>query len=57
MDMLTIDLNQCTDAVIGDEVVLWGRTLAIEEIAQLSGTIAYELSCVVTQRVARVLVE
>ncbi|MDH5445243.1 MAG: alanine racemase [Gammaproteobacteria bacterium] len=52
MDMLTIDLRHCSDAKPGDEVILWGKGLPIEKIADLSGTIAYELLCGVTNRVA-----
>jgi len=51
MDMLCVDLRQYSDARIGDEVVLWGRGLAVEEIARNAGTIAYELLCGVTSRV------
>ncbi len=51
MDMLAIDLSQLPEARIGDEVILWGRGLAIEGIASLAGTIAYELLCGITGRV------
>ncbi len=51
MDMITIDLTQCTDAAIGDPVVLWGRGLPVETIAAHADTIAYELVCRVTRRV------
>lgn len=51
MDMLCVDLRQYPDACIGDEVVLWGRGLAVEEVARNAGTIAYELLCGVTARV------
>lgn len=50
MDMLTIDIGQ--QAVKpGDEVVLWGQGLPVEEIAALVGTIPYELLCNITPRV------
>jgi alanine racemase len=51
MDMITIDLRTQPNAQVGDEVVLWGEGLPVEEIAQQAGTIAYELLCGVTQRV------
>jgi len=54
MDMITIDLRELPDTKVGDRVVLWGEGLPIEEIAQLSGTIPYELLCCVTSRVPRV---
>jgi alanine racemase len=54
MDMITVDLRELPDARVGDPVVLWGDGLPVEEIAALSGTIAYELLCCVTARVPRV---
>lgn len=51
MDMLCVDLRPCQDAQPGDEVVLWGSALPVEEIAAKAGTIAYELLCQVTRRV------
>lgn len=51
MDMLTVDLRSQPDARIGDPVVLWGRGLPVEEVAEFAGTIAYELFCSITQRV------
>lgn len=51
MDMVCVDLRLLPDAAIGDEVILWGEDLPIEEIAKMSGTIAYELLCQLTSRV------
>ncbi|HMR32215.1 MAG TPA: alanine racemase [Geminicoccaceae bacterium] len=51
MDMVALDLSQLPEAGQGDEVVLWGPGLAIEGIASLAGTIAYELLCGITGRV------
>ena len=53
MDMITIDLTDVPDAVVGAEVVLWGEGLSADEIASLCETIAYELFCQVTPRVPR----
>jgi alanine racemase len=50
MDMLTVDLRNHVDAKIGDRVVLWGKSLPIEEIAQYADTIPYELLCGVHKR-------
>lgn len=52
MDMLTVDLRGLRDISIGDEVVLWGEGLAVEEVARYSGTIGYDLLCGVNPRVA-----
>ncbi|HXK57001.1 MAG TPA: alanine racemase C-terminal domain-containing protein, partial [Gammaproteobacteria bacterium] len=51
MDMVTVDLRSQPEAKVGDPVILWGRGMPAEEIAEAAGTIAYELFCGVTQRV------
>ncbi|HET9047652.1 MAG TPA: alanine racemase [Chiayiivirga sp.] len=51
MDLITVDLAAAPHAQVGDEVVLWGDGLAIEEVAASAGTISYELSCRLTERV------
>lgn len=51
MDLLTIDLRRHPAAAIGDRVLLWGRGLPVERIAECADTIAYELTCGVTRRV------
>ena len=51
MDMISVDLEKQPKAKIGDPVVLWGKNLAVEEIAEHADTIAYELLCGVTSRV------
>lgn len=51
MDMLCADLSALPDARVGSRVTLWGEGLSIDEIARASGTISYELLCVVTARV------
>ena len=44
MDSICIDLRGVT-ASPGDRVVLWGRELPVDEVAQSAGTIGYELLC------------
>ena len=51
MDMISVDLRSLPEAKIGDEVVLWGEGLPVEEIAERAATIPYELLCGVTGRV------
>ncbi len=43
MDMITVDLRQVRDVKVGDPVELWGEMVAVEEVAEHAGTIAYEL--------------
>ncbi|MBE1276447.1 alanine racemase [Enterovibrio baiacu] len=51
MDMLTIDLGPDAKDCVGDEVILWGESLPVEEIANHVGTIGYELVTNITSRV------
>jgi alanine racemase len=51
MDLITVDLRDLPDAGVGDEVILWGQGLPIEEIADAAETIGYELVCRLTARV------
>jgi len=50
MDMTTVDIGKA-DVQIGDEVLLWGADLPVEEIAEQVQTIPYELLCNITSRV------
>ena len=51
MDMLTVDLTVVPNAQIGSHVELWGQNIPIDEVAQSSGTIGYELMCALATRV------
>ena len=56
MDMIAVDVTDVPETRVGDEVVLWGGELPVEELARRAGTIPYELLCGVTQRVGVTLV-
>lgn len=51
MDLVTVDLSAAPQAQVGDEVVLWGDGLSVEEVGASAGTISYELTCGMTRRV------
>lgn len=51
MDMITIDLRDVTHAQVGDEVILWGEGMPVDEVAASATTISYELFCGVGSRV------
>ena len=51
MDLITLDARDCPRLQVGDEAVLWGQGLPVDEVAALSGTISYQLFCNVTTRV------
>jgi alanine racemase len=51
MDMISVDLRAIPEAALGDEVILWGPGLPVEEVADAAGTINYELLCRLSARV------
>ncbi|MPW25388.1 alanine racemase [Alkalibaculum sp. M08DMB] len=53
MDQCMIDVTHIKDVKIGDEVLLYGENLPIEEIAQKMGTINYEVTCMTKERVLK----
>ena len=57
MDMITVDLGLEHDVNCGDRAVMWGSDLPVEEIAQWSDTICYELILQLTSRVDITFIE
>ena len=51
MDMLMVDLNPVPTATVGSPVQLWGKDIAIDDVARASETIGYELMCALALRV------
>lgn len=51
MDMLAVDLSPCPDAKVGDPVILWGHGLPIEDVAQFTDNVSYDLLTGVQNRV------
>ncbi|HKR64342.1 MAG TPA: alanine racemase C-terminal domain-containing protein, partial [Thermoanaerobaculia bacterium] len=54
MDLVTIDVTDIPQAAVGDEVLLLGGAITVEELAAKLDTIAYEVFCSVSARVPRV---
>lgn len=58
MDQFMVELNDGMDAAADDEVILIGRQgdqeITVDEVANLVGTINYEIVCMVNTRVPRV---
>jgi len=52
MDLISIDITNAPNTKAGDEVILWGEGLPVEEVAQYADTIPYQLLCDVSSRVA-----
>jgi alanine racemase len=55
MDMLAIDLTGIENAQLNSPVVLWGKGMPVEEIAQAADTISYELLCALSPRVEKIV--
>ncbi len=43
MDMLTVDVTDINNVMVGDIVELWGKNVSVNEVADAVGTISYEL--------------
>jgi alanine racemase len=56
MDMITVDVTDLPGVSLGDEVILWGAGLAVDEVAEHAGTIGYELTTRMPARTPRVVV-
>lgn len=53
MDMIGVDLGPETDAQPGDEAILWGPDLPVQELARSAGFLPYQLLTGVSKRVTR----
>jgi alanine racemase len=56
MDMCMIDVSEMENVQPGDEVILFGEGLPVDEVAEKLGTINYEVVCAVGKRVPRVYI-
>jgi alanine racemase len=60
MDLTLVDATDVREVTIGDEVVIIGsqgeRQITAEEVAAFAGTISYEVTCGVSDRVPRRIV-
>lgn len=58
MDQIMVDVGPESSVRVGDEVVMLGRQGEVEitadELAELSGTISYEITCGISKRVDRI---
>jgi Alr-MurF fusion protein len=57
MDMTMLDVTAIADVKEGDEVIVFGKELSLNQIAAWSGTIPYEVMAGISQRVKRVYYE
>ncbi|ENQ3107710.1 alanine racemase [Bacillus cereus] len=61
MDQLMLDVTKAMPVNVGDEVVFYGKQgneeIAVEEVADMLGTINYEVTCMLNRRIPRVYKE
>ncbi len=54
MDQMSVDVTDIPDVKMGDEVILFGKELSVDILAEMCDTINYEIVCGVSSRVPRV---
>jgi alanine racemase len=57
MDMIMVDITNIPGVQEGDEVIIFGKQLPVQQVAQWAETIPYEIMTGVSQRVKRVYFE
>ena len=61
MDQFMIDVTGIPEAQVGDTVTIFGRDgddeITADDVADMIGTIGYEVTCLITPRVPRVYIE
>lgn len=57
MDQMSVDISDIDGVKQGDEVILFGKELPVEELALLCGTINYEIVCGISPRVPRIIIK
>jgi Alr-MurF fusion protein len=57
MDMVMIDVTDIAGVKEGDEVIIFGKELPVQQVAAWAGTIPYEIMTGISQRVKRVYFE
>ena len=57
MDQMSVDVTDIENVKQGDEVILFGKELPVEELADMCGTINYEIICGISPRVPRIIVK
>lgn len=55
MDQMCVDVSEIDNVKMGDEVILFGKELKVDTLADLIGTINYEIICGISPRVPRII--
>lgn len=56
MDQMLVDVTDIENAKMGDEVLLFGKDLSVDVLAEKTNTINYEIVCGISPRVPRVII-
>ena len=57
MDQTMVDVTRIPETKVGDEVILFGGDLPLEEVAAMADTISYEMVTQLSLRVCRDVIE
>jgi alanine racemase len=57
MDMVMVDVTGIPGVKQGDEVIIFGKEIPIQDLANWAGTIPYEIMTSISERVKRVYYE
>ena len=57
MDMIMVDVTDIPGILEGDEVIIFGNGLPVQQVAEWATTIPYEIMTGISQRVKRVYFE
>ncbi|MCR4696325.1 MAG: alanine racemase [Lachnospiraceae bacterium] len=57
MDMCMIDITGMNNVEVGSEIEVFGKNNSIDTLAEIAGTIPYELTCAVSKRVPRMYIK
>ncbi len=57
MDQMCVDVTDIPNVKMGDEVLLFGKALKVDALADLCNTINYEIICGISPRVPRVILK
>jgi alanine racemase len=57
MDQFMVDVTGLPEVKAGDEVILFGEDITADEVAEIGGTVNYDIVCAVGRRVPRVFIK
>lgn len=55
MDQMCVDVTDIPNVKMGDEIILFGKELSVDTLADMADTINYEIVCGISPRVPRII--